>query len=203
MGATTDPSMWALPRSDPRRPFRWTPRRVRAAVMIADGTLTHAEIARQIGVTPASLDFWKQAPVFKERIAELREQMQAAIMETGIAVKANRILSYDDDLQRLQMIIDERAADPTMQHIPGARSGYLVRRYKALGSGDSMEIREEVAFEAELSRERRELRKQAATEMGQWTEKKDVTSGGQRLKGYVVVSPDDWDNAAGDGDESS
>jgi hypothetical protein len=45
-------------------------------------------------------------------------------------------------------------------------------------------------FDAALSRELREVMKQAAMECGQWTEKRDVTSGGEPM---VLVRGDSED----------
>ncbi len=93
----------------------------------------------------------------------------------------------------MQMIIDERAADPDMQDVPGGKSGLMVRTYKGIGAGPTAQCYEEYAADTPLSAEMRATEKQAAQEVGQWVEKSDMTSDGKALVVKVLrgVSADD------------
>jgi hypothetical protein len=70
----------------------------------------------------------------------------------------------------MQAVIEERAADPTMQ-APGASTGLLTRTQKQIGAGNSAVTVEEYQVDTRLLKELREHEKQAAQELSQWSEK--------------------------------
>jgi hypothetical protein len=57
---------------------------------------------------------------------------------------------------------------------PGASTALLVRRERSVGSGQNQKFVAEYKVDTGLLRELRKLEKQAAIELGQWTEKRDV-----------------------------
>ena len=77
-------------------------------------------------------------------------------------------------------VIRQRAVN--LKDVPGGgNTGLLVRQVKGIGKGEDFQVVEEYAVDTGLLRELREHEKQAAIELGEWTEKQDVTSGGARL----------------------
>ena len=74
---------------------------------------------------------------------------------------------------RMRRVIDERAASPAFADVPGGTTGLLVKTYKGK-DGDSAVYR----FDAALVEQMNATCKQVAIEIGQWTEKRQVTLGG-------------------------
>ena len=155
--------------------WKWTTRRERAAQLVADDQLTDTEIALQCGVTQRQLERWKKVPEFQERVAAIVEAERQAILAKGIAEKRNRVDALNDRWQRMRQVIDERAEDPDMAKVPGGRTGLLVREFKQIGTGPDATMVEEFHLDAALLKESREHEKQAAQELGQWTEKRELT----------------------------
>lgn len=169
--------------------FTWTEDQIEAAQLIADGNLTIVEIAEKFGVTRQTIYNWKQIPEFASRIEEHLEEFRQEIRRRGLASREKRIAALNDRWKRLQRLIEARADDPQMAEIPGGSTGLLVKTVKTRQVG---ELISETTVEAELDsvllKELREHEKQAAQELGQWTEKHEVE---QTVKAYVSVSPED------------
>ncbi len=96
-------------------------------------------------------------------------------MRRAISRRTRRVKALDDRWQAMQKVIAERAADASHQHAPGGSTGLLTRTLKIIGSGDAAQLVEEFELDAALLKELREHEKQAAQEVGQWTEKQEVT----------------------------
>ena len=111
----------------------------------------------------------------RARVEGLRGEVAAATLQAAIDSRDDRIRSYSEQLRRLWLIVQERAADPEMIGVPGGRSGFLTKQIKILGSGPSQKIVPEFVVDTPLSREIRGVLQQAAQELGQWTEKREVT----------------------------
>ena len=82
---------------------------------------------------------------------------------------------YREMLHRLWRVVLERAADPEMTGVPGGRSGFIARQVKAVGAGANQRIVSEYVVDVALSRELRGVLEQAAKELGQWTERQELT----------------------------
>src|SRR5262249_32874424 len=105
--------------------FQWTPKRIRAAQLLAEGVLTDAEIANAVSIHRDTVYEWKKHPTFAPRIEELTRELRDRLRRYAIARKVRRVKELDDRHQRLQQVIDERAADPEMQNVPGGKTGLL------------------------------------------------------------------------------
>jgi hypothetical protein len=108
------------------------------------------------------------------RVAELEvpiiEAVQEALQTKAnvlIANKIQRIESYGRDFAAMMELRQARANDPTHQDVPGIKTGLLVVSYVAAGKVSYKEAK----FDATQLREMRELRKQMAIELNQWSEK--------------------------------
>jgi hypothetical protein len=142
-----------------------------AANLLAQGELTHQEVADRVGIARSTLALWRKHPGFAARVEELRAEIGAEVRRIGVADYLMRVRALNDRWGRLRRIIDDRAADPTMAGVPGGTTGLLVRTTKAVGSGESMRIVEEFAVDTGLLKQLLDHEKQAARELGQWTEK--------------------------------
>jgi len=57
-------------------PWQWTPRRRRAAELIASGEKTQQQIAHELGITDRVLRMWQHKPEFAEYVADLERAIR-------------------------------------------------------------------------------------------------------------------------------
>lgn len=186
-------------------------RREEAALLLAEDRLTDVEIAARAGVTDRQLRVWKAHPLFAARVAEHAAALAEAVRGRGIADRQNRVDALSDRWERMQAVITARAGEYAGA-APGADSGLLVRAVKLVkvyeavrrdggaefdqvGAGSPGDLLTpgaathevtEWAVDTGLLRELREHEKQAAQELGQWTEKREL-SGEMLIREYVGI----------------
>lgn len=165
-------------------PFRWTAQREQAATLVAADRLTDEEIAGKLSIDRVTLHRWKQHPEFQARVEQHLEAFRKAVRARGIALLENRVDALNDRWRRLKRVIDERAEEHEGE-IAGGGTGLLVRQKKMIGSGAAAQEIEEYAVDTGLLKELREHEKQAAQELGQWAERQDITSAGERVTFYI------------------
>lgn len=171
--------------------WKWTRTRERAAALAADDALSNAAIAAKLKIAGRTLDYWREAPEFQARMRELIEATRAAVRAEGIANKQVRVDRLHARAQLLDQVIAERAADTSLQDVPGGKTGLLVRTYR-IANGREPIIREEFSVDVATLVELRATEKQAAQELGQWVEKTDKTVSGEMLvREYVGVPVED------------
>lgn len=94
------------------------------------------------------------------KIMEMIEAHRSKVEKNGIAHLQTRVDGYNERREQFLQIVRDR--------------GWMAKTTKMIGGGDNAEKVEEFAFDAALARELRELEKQAAQDLGQWTEKKEL-----------------------------
>jgi DNA-binding protein H-NS len=151
--------------------FRWTAQTTEAAELVAKDELTNQEIADKFGVTPQALGKWKAHPEFKARVDEHVEEYRALVRRRGIAQLERRVDALNTRWNLMHRVIAERAVAPIMQGVPGGETGLMVRTVKGVGKGDDFQLIDLYEVDVGLLKELREHEKQAAQELGQWTEK--------------------------------
>jgi transposase-like protein len=161
--------------------FRWTETNRQAAKLFAEGNLTVGQIAENLGVTRQTLFNWRQNEEFKKWLDELSDEFKAEVRRVGIATVEKRVHAQNDRWVRMRRVIEARADDPSMADVPGGNTGLMVRTVKRVvvetdiqGHPRSTEV-EEFAVDTGLLKELREIERQAAQELGQWLEKKEIT----------------------------
>lgn len=152
----------------------------------------------------ATLSLWSRAHNWQQRLAEIAEAERQAIIARGIAERQNRIDAQNERWRKMLQVIEERSRDPKLAEVPGGQTGLivaspvLVKVYRAkrktegeeLSSTRKTVVLHEYAVDAALLKELRELEKHTAQELGQWTEKADLTV--ERLvREYVGIDPDE------------
>lgn len=145
-----------------------------------------------------TLKNWAVAFGWQARLAEIAEVERQAIVAKGIAEKQNRIDAYNDRWRRMQQVIAERAEDIELQDVAGGKTGLIVHNVKGVGKGEDFQLIDLYEVDTGLLKELREHEKQAAQELGQWTEKKDLTTNGQPLRFTISIDrkeDDDSDSA--------
>jgi hypothetical protein len=147
-------------------------------------------IARKLNVNPRSIARWKDRDEFNERRTELMAELTLKVKREFLANKSGRIQSLVEDFNALSLILNERGIDcewldeagkPRKSGAPGGSTGYLAREYQSRDTADVMHEGKPAKvtspkavykFDSAIMRERRELRKQIAIELGEWEEVK-------------------------------
>ena len=192
------------------RPKGWSARHERAVELVADDHETDEAIAAEVGITDRTLRRWKDEPYFAGRVALRRAELAEAIRAEGLAKRENRLAGYQDRYDRLQRVIDERAADPSMATIPGGTTGLLLRETKFIkmfsvaldeegnetGPATPLKLYAEVqvyTVDTGTVRQMDNTARQAAQDLGQWVTKGEVTGkGGEPLiKVYAGFDPEE------------
>jgi hypothetical protein len=153
-----------MPRHSPEGTRKWN----QAARFVAEGELEHGAIAARVGIAPNTLWRWRQNPKFAVRVTKYSDRINESVPSPAITHRARRLERLNRDWFRLQAIIDERAADPSMEGVPGGKTGLIVRKVKRLLSGDRATLVSEYTIDCRILRELRRIEKQAALECGQW-----------------------------------
>jgi hypothetical protein len=102
-------------------------------------------------------------------------------LKGALVAKQQRLEAIDDAFARLRRVWDERAADPELQNVPGGKTGIVVKRLKALGGGQHMQIVEEYEIDTDSIDQYRRLVEHAAKEMGDFGAKDQVNGHGVSL----------------------
>ncbi len=151
-------------------------RKRRAAALMAETTLSNSKIAEEIGVSRKTLWLWTKEPAFAKYLQELNEELDQETRRYAVGRRRSRLQALQERQDKLLTVVEERAEwfakhEPT---VPGGTTGYVVKRIKGVGSGPYTHIVNEYEFDVALSKELREVEKQAAIEVGQWTEKQQI-----------------------------
>jgi hypothetical protein len=163
--------------------FRWTERTVEAAALVAKDELTNQEIAGKVGVTPQALGKWKANPEFMARVDGHIAEFAETIRRRGIAQLGRRVDALNDRWNRMRRVIESRA-EAYADDMHGGDTGLICRtvKWERKWNEERKENESVPVYEYEvdtgLLRELREHEKQAAQELGQWTEKKELSGHG-------------------------
>jgi uncharacterized protein YerC len=158
--------------------FNWSRRTERAALLVAQDEQTDTAIAASVGVSQVTIERWKRHPEFAGRVQEHRDLWREQIEAKGIADRQNRVDALNDRWHRMQQVIEERASDQTTAHVAGGSTGLIVRDVKGVGKGDDFQLIDIYSVDTGLLRELREHEKQAAQELGEWSEKREISGPG-------------------------
>jgi hypothetical protein len=173
-------------------PFKWTPTKKRAAILVAEDELSDWKIAKECHVSKVSLEMWKRHPEFMAEVGDHIGQIQASALKFPIAKKHNRIATLNLLWQKALNVIAIRAqryaVDGDMQdaikaaqkifgnaNVPEAMTGLLVKKETPTNAG---RIATEWMTDVALMREIRSLQQDAAKELGQWSEKAEINHTG-------------------------
>ena len=181
-------------------PYAWSAAQEKAAILLADGVMTQAEVAAEVKVTRQTVGTWLRQPEYRAHIAALQKEIIAHVKELGIASKEARLIAYNDRWQRLRQLIAARGAEyGTVQEVgegfqtnpvPGGDTGLLVRQVKVQGHGEDRTTIVEFAADTAVLKAMLDLEKQVAQEMGQFVQRTDLTSGDAPVKAYIAIDVD-------------
>lgn len=179
--------------------FEWSSERTQAAQLVAYGELSVGQIAAKVGVTPRALYEWRQAPEFAARVDEVIEEVKASLRRRAISHSERRVDRLNRDWLKLQSVIEARANDPRLADVPGGDTGHIVHNVKGVGRGEDFQLVDLYEVDTATLKELREIEKQAAQELGQWSEKQEHSGpGGAPLNPVVFFIPENNRDAKGD-----
>ena len=102
------------------------------------------------------------------------DEWRQEVKKRAIANVEYRIAKLDDLERRYWDLIEARAEDLRDDtDVSGGETGLLVRQEKVIGTGNSAQHIVEYKADVAVTKEIRELHKQAAQELGQWIEKNE------------------------------
>ena len=164
---------------------RLTKKQEQAAALLADGKPSDELIAKRLKINRTTLHRWKKLPAFQARIDEILAEVKRKLKERGVTEKLNRIESLDNRHRLLKRIIEARSVEH--KDVPGGDTGLLICQVKFIKVYESDEGEavadesvhptrtsvqvKEYSVDFGLLREMREIEKQAAIELGEWTQK--------------------------------
>jgi hypothetical protein len=151
--------------------FRWTDSAREAAKLVALAEDTYPTIAEKVKVSRQTLHAWRSHPDFRARVDEHESEFREIVRRRGIAQLERRVDALNTRWNLMHRVISERAVAPIMQGVPGGETGLMVRTVKGVGKGDDFQLIDLYEVDVGLLKELREHEKQAAQELGQWTEK--------------------------------
>lgn len=139
-----------------------------------DPCIRLAEVNKLLETTGSDLDLTRDQLGSLRKKARVKYAKQIAAIEDdaiteGLARRAARVAEKQERHGLLKQIIRERGAHESMMDAPGGSTGLLVRDYKA-GSYQPV-----YKLDAALLREMQELEKEIAIELGQRTEKRELS----------------------------
>lgn len=149
-----------------------------------------------------TLKIWSVAFEWQARLAGIAEAERAAIVARGIADKQNRVNALNERWELMKRVVGERAVAEEMQRIAGGKTGLLAHDVKGVGKGDDFQLVDVYEVDTGLLRELREHEMQAAKEMGQWAERRELSGpdgGAIVVKSVRELTDDELANIAGRG----
>jgi uncharacterized protein YjcR len=69
--------------------FKWTPRKRRAAYMMACEPMKYKEIAAKLNITVQTLWNYRQEAEFNQKVGQLSARENRAMIETQVAIRFN------------------------------------------------------------------------------------------------------------------
>ena len=143
----------------------WTKQKERALALVSEGRLTTEEICEKLKISRQCLWKWRGTDEWKEREALVLKDTQEALTGIGIRAKDTRLTHYQWLIDKMKKVIDARG-QAYAGRAPGAEQGLFYEEVTPAG----VRLRTDNA----LIKEYRELLKQTAIEMGEWSEKREV-----------------------------
>jgi hypothetical protein len=155
------------------RKFNWNCKKRAAVELLAEDELTDEQLCDRVGIGRTSLWEWRQNPEFAAELERQQAGVAARIRGHGICNRTTRLRGYQDRRDRMLRVIHQRGADPKLKDVPGGDTGLIVHNVKGVGKGEDFQLIDLYEVDVALLRELRETEKQAAIELGEWTEKKE------------------------------
>ena len=155
-------------------------------MLVAEDKATDAAIASRMGIAKRTLERWKGKPDFAARVEQHRAAWHRAATQEGMADGVGRIRALKERVAGLYRVIEERAADPHFQPVPGGRTGFLTQRARIVGSGEKARVVWEHPLDVALLRELRALERQLAQEVDAWGKSEEMNAKIKKLIAQIT-----------------
>jgi transposase-like protein len=146
-------------------------RKEEAAQLVAEGRLEYSEIADKVGVDERTLLRWRRTANFIARVEAISDDFLKSSRKLAIARKEYRLGVLNRLHTKLERLMEQRAADVSTAEAAGGDQGLIVRQYKVSGENQVTEY----VFDRAVLQEMRALQEQAAKELGEFVEKRELT----------------------------
>jgi hypothetical protein len=151
-----------------------------AAELIALCELSDTAIAERLNVALITLRRWRKNDSFTSLIKRYRERVNRSFARYAISRWEHRLARANREWERLQMVIEARANDPTMKDVPGGSTGLVVRKVKRVHTGDGFQLADYYEVDYATLHALLAYAKQAMREVAEWNAK----HGSTRTNGY-------------------
>jgi len=74
--------------------FKWTPRKRRAAYLMACEPMMYKEIAAKLNITEQTLWNYRQHGEFNRKVGQLEARQNRLMMETQVAIRFNLLMGH-------------------------------------------------------------------------------------------------------------
>lgn len=181
--------MGGYPLFDENHQFNWNEQRSEAAVLVARGKQSWEKIGQHLGINRDTIYLWYKIPEFRAKVDEHKATFAAEVLAHALADKTGRVQGYFDLKSRVQRIIDEREAKHDGTHKePGMGTGLLAEtKTVSIDSDDKTSVKTEYKYESAIVRDLTMLDTQIAKELGQWSEKGELTIEGPPTRVFNVT----------------
>jgi len=78
-----------------KKKWEWSVNKEAAAVLLAEDSLTNAQIIKKVGTSASTMDRWRKAPEFQTRIDENITAFRARVIECGLPREKSRPAATD------------------------------------------------------------------------------------------------------------
>jgi hypothetical protein len=171
--------------------FAWNAQREAVAIHIAQGKLSWKKIGDEVGISHATIWSWYQHPDFKARVEEHKTAFAAEMRSRALATHEGRLDSLYNLRDRIMKILEERQDRYDDKHEePGMGSGLLNESVTIQVSDDETHarvMRREYRYESSLVRDLTLIETQIAKELGQYSEKAELTIDGPAVREFKVT----------------
>jgi len=160
--------------STSRPAFRWDARKRKAAALVAEGSMSTAEVAAEVGVVYETVWGWQRNAAFAAKVEEGVAAFEQEIRRHAYANRHRRIEALCRRAEEIERVWLARAKqqpetdDPTIAAQLATRQ--IVKRAKYIGHGKYSERLFEYEADTALLRAWLEVLEQIARECGQWRE---------------------------------
>ena len=184
----------------------WSRARILAAQLIAEADLTHEQIAAKVGKSQQWLYESKRLPWFKQRVAELAQELADDARLYGLSNQRKRLAEQDERWQAMISVRKERARElgPRYDGVPGVHTGLvipvakMVKVYEVNGTPAEDDDTKALTFAGErmvyewevdtgLLTAQLQLERQAARELGQEAARAAGMSFGDNARVVVIT----------------
>jgi hypothetical protein len=138
-----------------------------ACQLLAEDRLPDEEIAGKLKISRTTLANWKRDPKFADRVNAITAAHAERALKFGLARRERRLRVLNQMHDKILDVIDERAADPKMQTVPGGKTGIVTRMVKSVGHGDNFQLVDVYEIDVPALKEIRAIQEQVVDELGQ------------------------------------